>query len=55
LQATGDVAAADAAYADAEAILTTSMGDEHPRTQRVREMRAALQSAQVTPVPPKPQ
>lgn len=55
LQAMGDVAAADAAYADAETILVASMGAEHPRTQRVREMRAALQSAQVTPVPPKPQ
>jgi len=55
LQAMNDVAAADAAYAEAEAILVASMGADHPRTQRVREMRAALQSAQVTPVPPRPQ
>lgn len=55
LQATGDVAAADAAYAAAEAILVASMGTEHPRTQRVRDMRAALQGTQAMPVPPRPQ
>jgi hypothetical protein len=55
LQAMGDVAAADAAYATAEAILVASMGAEHPRTQRVRDMRAALQGTQAMPVPPRPQ
>lgn len=55
LQTMGDPAGADAAYAEAEAILVASMGADHPRTQRVREMRAALQTAQVTPVPPRPQ
>ena len=55
LQAMGDLQAADAAYGEAEAILAASMGAEHPRTLRVREMRAALQSAQRTPVPPNPQ
>ena len=44
LQAMGDPVAADAAYAEAETILVASMGPEHPRTQRVREMRAALKS-----------
>ncbi|MBL0029552.1 MAG: tetratricopeptide repeat protein [Rhodanobacteraceae bacterium] len=55
LQAMGDVGAADAAYAEAESVLVASMGNDHPRTLRVREMRAALQSAQATPVPPRPQ
>ena len=55
LQATGRIEEADAAYAQAETILVAAMGAEHPRTQRVREMRAALQGTQVTPVPPKPQ
>lgn len=55
LQTMGDPAGADAAYAEAEAILAASMGADHPRTRRVREMRAALQTAQLTPVPPRPQ
>lgn len=42
LQAMGDLAAADAAYAEAETILVASMGNDHPRTQRVRDMRAAM-------------
>ena len=33
---------ADAAFAKAEAILVKSLGADHPRTLRVREMRAAL-------------
>jgi len=55
LQAMGRVDDAATAYAEAESILVTSMGQDHPRTRRVREMRAALQIAQETPVPPSPQ
>ena len=42
LQAMGRIDAAAAAYANAEVVLAKSLGTDHPRTQRVRELRAAL-------------
>ena len=42
LQALQRPALADAAYAHAEAILAKALGNDHPRTLRVREMRASL-------------